>query len=76
MIVNYGTNRQNNGYWNGQIAGAYSFDEDHDYLARYEEMVRSVTAKQLRDLAKRYIDLKNYAAVSLRPEKPDAGQAD
>ena len=76
MIVNYGTNRQSNGYWNGQIASAYSFDEDRDYLARYEEMVRSVTAKQLRNLAKKYINLKNYAAVSLRPENPDAGQAD
>ncbi|MBR1549125.1 MAG: hypothetical protein IJ634_00620 [Bacteroidales bacterium] len=46
------------------------------YLLHYEEMVRSVTVKQLIDLAKRYINLRNYAAVSLRPDNPDAGQAD
>ena len=68
MIVNHGTQVQGNGFWLNHLMAAYSTGESIDYLARYDEIVRSLTAKQLRDLAKRYINLKNYAAVALRPE--------
>ena len=74
LIVNNGTSRQNNSYWSGHILGSYIFNDNRDYLVRYDEMVRAVSAKQLRDLAKKYINLKNYVAVSLRPENAGAGE--
>ena len=74
LIVNNGTQRQNNSYWSGQILGSYIFNDSRDYVVRYDEMVRAVSAKQLRDLAKKYINLKNYVAVSLRPENPVDGE--
>ncbi len=76
MIVNNGTSRQNNSYWMAEIYGAYLYNESRDYVMRYDDIVRSIDAKQIRDLAQKYINLKNYVAVSLRPENPDAGQAD
>ena len=76
MIVNFGTQRQNNSYWLGALSNEYYYNESRDYLAHYEDIVRSITAEQLRDLAKKYINLKNYVSVSLRPENPDAGQAE
>ena len=45
------------------------------FIVNYDEMVRSITAKQVRDLAKKYINLKNYVSVSLRPESNE-GTAD
>ncbi len=74
MIVNNGTRRQNNSYWTGQILASYIFNESRDYVVRYDEMVRAVSVKQVRDLAKKYINLKNYVAVGLRPEKVDAAE--
>ena len=74
LIVNNGTRRQNNSYWSGQILGSYIYNDSRDYVVRYDEMVRAISAKQLRDLAKKYINLKNYVAVGLRPENPGAGE--
>lgn len=76
MIINNGTNKQNNWYWQSIIESAYTIGESRDYMVRYDEMVRAVTSKQIRDLARKYINLKNYVVVSLRPENPDAGMAD
>lgn len=76
LIVNRGTQRQTNYFWLDQIQSSYIYNESCDYIERYDEIVRSLTVKQLQQLAKKYINLKNYVAVSLRPESPDAGQAD
>ncbi|MCR5822590.1 MAG: insulinase family protein [Bacteroidales bacterium] len=75
MIVNNGTQRQENYYWMGLIENSYSLGKDVDFIVNYDEMVRSITAKQVRDLAKKYINLKNYVSVSLRPESNE-GTAD
>ena len=76
MIVNNGTSRQNNGYWRGLLSASYTYNESVDYIERYDEIVRGITAKQIQDICKKYINLKNYVAVSLRPENPEAGQAE
>lgn len=76
MIVNNGTQSQENYYWMGLIENSYIMGESVDYMANYDEMVRSITAKQVQQIAKKFINLKNYVAVSLRPENPEAGQAD
>ena len=76
MIVNRGKARQNNGFWIGQISGSYMFNESRDFVEKYNDMVKSVTVKDIQALAAKYVNLNNYVAVSLRPENPDAGSAE
>ncbi|MBR1784756.1 MAG: insulinase family protein [Bacteroidales bacterium] len=77
MIVNHNKSVQNNGYWSGQIQGSYRYAESRDYVVNdYDRMVRSVTTKDIRNIAKRYVNLKNYIVVTLRPEDPTAGSAE
>ena len=68
MIVDRGNSRQNNGFWLGQIRSSYMLNEGREFIEQYDEMVNSITVKDLKALAKKYINLKNYIAVSLRPE--------
>ena len=77
MIVNRGKSKQNNGFWMGQIQGSYRYNESRDYQVNdYENMVRKVTPKDIKALAKKYINLNNYVAVTLRPEDGAVGTAD
>ena len=77
MIVNRGKSKQNNGFWMGQIQGSYRYNESRDYqVNNYENMVRKVTPKDIKALAKKYINLNNYVAVTLRPEEGAVGTAD
>ena len=77
MLVNRGKAKQNNNFWMGQIQGSYRYNESRDYqVNNYENMVRKVTTKDIRDIAKKYTNLNNYVVVTLRPENPDAGSAE
>lgn len=77
MLVNRGKSKQNNNFWMGQIQGSYRYNENRDYQVNdYERIVRSVTTKDIRNIAKRYVNLNNYVVVTLRPENPDAGSAE
>lgn len=68
MIINRGTQRQNNGFWMSLIESSYQFDENRDDVDRYEELVKSVTAKDIKKMAKKFINLNNYVVVNLKPE--------
>ena len=76
MIVNRGKARQNNGFWMGQIQGSYMYNESRDYVEKYNEMVKNVTPKDIKALAKKYVNLDNYIVVTLRPEDGAVGTAD
>ena len=77
MCVQHGKNAQNNSFWLNQIQGSYRFNESRDFhVSEYDQMVKSVTTKDLKNLAKKYINLKNYVAVTLRPEDGAVGTAD
>ena len=76
MIVNRGKARQNNGFWMGQIQGSYMYNESRDYVEQYNEMVKNVTPKDIKALAKKYVNLDNYIVVTLRPEDGAVGTAD
>ena len=77
MIVNRGKAKQNNGFWLGQIQGSYMYNESRDYqVSDYDNMVKKVTPKDIKALAKKYINLKNYVSVTLRPEDGAVGTAD
>lgn len=72
MIINRGTARQNNGFWMGQIQGSYMYNENRDDIDQYDTLVKSVTAKDIKKLAKKFINLKNYVVINLKPEAAPA----
>ena len=76
MIVNRGKARQNNSFWLGQISGSYRYNESRDFVEQYNDMVKAVTPKDIKAIAKKYINLNNYVAVTLRPEDGAVGTAD
>lgn len=73
QIINRQNSKQNNGFWMGQIMGSYRFNESRDYVVNgYDELVKSVTAKDIQAAAKKFIDLKHYLVVFLKPEAAPA----
>lgn len=69
MIKAHETEIQNNGYWAGQIQGSYYYNESRDEnVTKYEEIVNSLTKKDLKAIAKQYFDLGHYAVGTLVPE--------
>ena len=72
MIINRGTARQNNGFWMGQIQGSYMYNENRDDIDQYDALVKSVTAKDIKKMAKKFINLKNFVVVNLKPEAAPA----
>lgn len=60
-----------NGYWLGNIAARDQAGEDLSALGSvYDEMVRRLTAADLRNAARKYFNTKNYARFVLLPETP------
>jgi zinc protease len=58
-----------NAFWVQNIAGRDEAGEDiAGLLGAYDEMVKNLTAQQIQDAAKRYLDVKNYARFVLLPE--------
>ena len=69
QIINRQNAKQNNSFWLGQIQGSYQFDESRDYVVDgYDEIVKSVTAKDIQAAAKKFINLKSYLVCFLKPE--------
>ncbi|MBR1793425.1 MAG: insulinase family protein [Bacteroidales bacterium] len=71
MIVNRGSAMQNNGFWMNQINGSYYYNENRDgnaSLDNYSKRVKSVSAKDIKKMAKSKMNLKNYVVVTLEPE--------
>ena len=73
QIINRQNSKQNNGFWLGQIMASYQFNESRDFIVNdYDSIVKSVTAKDIQDAAKKFIDLKHYLVVFLKPEATPA----
>lgn len=69
MITNRENAMQNNAFWMGQIYGSYFYGENRDANVRdYKDIVNSITAKDVKELAKKYIDFNKYTVVTLKPE--------
>lgn len=59
-----------NGYWLSNIMAREQAGEDiGGLLGAYDEMVRKLSAAQIQEAAKRYLDTANYARFVLLPEK-------
>ena len=68
QIINRQNSKQNNGFWMGQIMGSYRFNESRDDIDKYDQLVKSVSVKDIKKMAKKYLNLKNYVVVTLKPE--------
>lgn len=68
IIANRETARQENSFWMGQIEGSYMYNENRDDLDQYPELVKSVTAKDIKAAANQYINLNHFAVIMLKPE--------
>jgi zinc protease len=51
----------------GAILEMERFNLGFDYIERYPTLIRSVTREQIREVARRYLDLEHYALVTVGP---------
>jgi len=59
-----------NGYWVGNIAARLENGEDPRGLATYtKDFIEKLTSEQIRDAARRYLDMSRYAKFVLLPER-------
>ena len=69
MIINRQTSMQNNGFWMGQIYGSYFYNENRDeYVTNYADYVNKITAKDIKAMAQKFLDVNHYTLVTLKPE--------
>ncbi|MCQ2297354.1 MAG: hypothetical protein MJZ51_01900, partial [Bacteroidales bacterium] len=71
QIINRGTAMDNNGFWMGQIVSSYQYNENNDAngsLEEYGKQVKSVTADEIKAMAQKFLNLNNYAVITLVPE--------
>jgi zinc protease len=62
------TSSKQNGYWMTQLSLRYQSGEPLDSLFEMPELYKGITAKMIHDAAKRYLNPKNHAKVTLFPE--------
>ena len=59
-----------NGYWVGNIAARTENGEDPRGLVTYtKDFIEKLTSEQIRDAARRYLNMSRYARFVLLPEK-------
>ena len=69
MIKERETNMQENSFWMGRIYGSYYYNEDRDAsVTDYDNIVNSLTPKDLKAIAKKYFDINHYSVGTLKPE--------
>jgi zinc protease len=62
------TAMRQNGFWTGQLSGAYLYGDDPRDVLKYPDMVNGLTSAMLRDAARLYFKGDNYVHVTLLPE--------
>jgi zinc protease len=65
----YLVNIKDNSFWARQLLHSVETGTDLAELLNYEKQVDSLTPKEIRDVANKYFDMKNYAQFILDPEK-------
>ncbi|MEO7964315.1 MAG: insulinase family protein, partial [Gemmatimonadaceae bacterium] len=63
----YEVSQRENSYWLGNIAARIEYGEDPKGLLNYQQFIRGLTATQLRDAARKYLDTSHYARFVLLP---------
>jgi zinc protease len=62
------TSLKQNGYWLTQLAARAERGEDFGEILTYERLLETVTPEMVRDAARRYLNMGNYARFTLLPE--------
>jgi zinc protease len=65
----YLVNIKDNSYWARQILNSVELGTDPAELLSYEKRVDAVNAQDIKAVANKYLDMKNYAEFILNPEK-------
>ena len=68
-IQNYRKALRENGYWLGRIQSSLMDGTDPAALLTHEERVNALSAAEVQDAARRYLNTENYVQVVLYPEK-------
>jgi zinc protease len=63
------TDLKQNGWWIGQLAAYAQNRESPQLLLSYSARIRALTADQIREGARRWLDRGRYVRVTLLPEK-------
>ncbi len=58
-----------NGYWMSALKYSYQYGYDPLDITSYQKRIDAVTAADLQDIARKYIDFNNYIYLRLLPEK-------
>jgi zinc protease len=67
------TNLRNNGYWIGQMNARVASGGDMRDIPTYLEYIDALTAEDVREAARLYLNVENYVRVSLYPEEQAEG---
>ena len=68
-IQNHRKALRENGYWLGRIQSSLMDGTDPAALLTHEERVKALSAAEVQDAARRYLNTENYVQVVLYPEK-------
>lgn len=68
LIKSHETAIQENGPWMNTIRASYYYNEDRDaWSTDYEKIINSITVKDVKAMAKKYLDPNHYAVGTLMP---------
>jgi zinc protease len=65
----YLVNIKDNAFWARQILQSVELGTNADNVMSYEKRVAALTAKDIKDTAVKYLDMKNFVQIVLNPEK-------
>ena len=66
-MTDYTNSLKENGYWLGVLTSAFVYQESAEKALDFEKRIKSLTAKEVQDVAKKYLD-KNRVITVLKPE--------
>jgi zinc protease len=69
MARDFESNSRQNAFLAGQIAQRYQTGEPVESLWQMPDLFRALTAQQIHDAARKYLDTNNYVRVTLKPGK-------
>jgi zinc protease len=64
----YEVNIKDNAFWSRQLIQSVEMGSDPMGILKYEKQIATLTPKDLKDAANRYLDMKNYVQIVLNPE--------
>ncbi|MCK5368553.1 MAG: insulinase family protein, partial [Cyclobacteriaceae bacterium] len=57
-----------NGYWMGALKYSFQYGYDPKEIVNYQKRIDAVTREELQQIAKKYLNFKNYVYLRLLPE--------